>query len=424
MIRLLQLFCLLFIAQWSFAQNDSIPFFKGALKANRDKAYLNIQNAIVKKLSLPLVDSTEQDWIDAFYSMELIRYKDEWAVSKIRTAFDSISTRSIDFQVALLEVCYANYPTQFIDQIYVLGNETMNAKVYAMVGEYMVQSGDIRMAGILLTSLKRIPLIEMSDSSKTSKAFLEATKCKVKDVTDKNFSKKVKEIFKKKYLLSNTIVYSIQRKNRNYPGIVIVKDKTGSYVKDEKGNIFSVPQLARSITNMPGYINNGNTPQGIFRMDGFDVSRSGAIGPTTNIQLMMPLETSVQHFLKDSSITDTTWTKTLYACLLPKALKKYHSLYQTYMASACGRTEIIAHGTTVNPEYYKGTSYYPLTPTEGCLATKEIWSEVNGKRIESDQQKLVDAVKKAGGADGYYIVIEIDDQQKAVTIGELLPLLK
>jgi len=68
--------------------------------------------------------------------------------------------------------------------------------------------------------------------------------------------------------------------------------------------------------------------------------------------------------------------------------------------------------------------YYPLTPTQGCLCTEEIWSAVDGKRIESDQQRLVDAVKKAGGANGYCIVIEIDDQQKPVSIKDILPFLK
>jgi hypothetical protein len=138
----------------------------------------------------------------------------------------------------------------------------------------------------------------------------------------------------------------------------------------------------------------------------------------------MPFETTPQHFLKDSAITDTVWTIQLYEKLLPQALKEYHPLFGTYYASAIGRTEIIAHGTTVDPNYYKGQTYWPHTPTQGCLCTKEIWSDIDGKRIVSDQQKLVDAVKKAGGADGYVIVIEIDDQQKPVTVNEILPYLK
>ena len=44
--------------------------------------------------------------------------------------------------------------------------------------------------------------------------------------------------------------------------------------------------------------------------------------------------------------------------------------------------------------------------------------------MESDQQKLVNAIKKAGGADGYCVVIEIDDQQEPVSIKEILRYLK
>ena len=41
--------------------------------------------------------------------------------------------------------------------------------------------------------------------------------------------------------------------------------------------------------------------------------------------------------------------------------------------------------------------------------------------MESDQQKLVFALLAAGGADGYCVVIEIDDKQQPVTIDEILP---
>jgi hypothetical protein len=230
-------------------------------------------------------------------------------------------------------------------------------------------------------------------------------------------------LFATGYLKGNVIVYSIQRKNRNYPGRAIVKDKNGLFITDESGNIFSVPQLARSITNLPGYLTNGNTPQGIFRMDGFAVSQSSFIGPTENIQLTMPNEASIVHFIKAVPSSDTLYTYPLYAGLLPDELKYYQPLFESYQAGMAGRTEIIAHGATVNPGYYANQSYYPLIPTQGCLSAKEIWSTVDGKRIESDQQKLVNAVKTAGGADGYYLVIEIDDRQRPVGIDELLPFL-
>ena len=216
------------------------------------------------------------------------------------------------------------------------------------------------------------------------------------------------------------VMYSIQRKNRNFPGLVLVRNGNGDFMRDSLGQNIFIPQLARSLTNLPGYIRNGNTPQGIFLMNGFGVSMSSFIGPSANIQLAMPNETSIKKFLGDSSISDSTWTIDYYNRLIPKELRNYLPLYYSYYAGMAGRTEIIAHGTTIDPVYYANEPYYPLTPSQGCLCTKEIW---NGKRIESDQQKLVNALLQAGGAHGYCVVIELDDKQKAVTIDDILPFL-
>ena len=204
----------------------------------------------------------------------------------------------------------------------------------------------------------------------------------------------------------------------------MIRDTAGNFIKDEYGGIFWVPQLARSISNLPGYLTNGNTPQGIFRMHGFDSSTTTFIGPTTNIQLTMPFETNILHFMMDSTITDSIWTEDWYKNLLPFNLKSYRPLFESFYAGKSGRTEIIAHGTTVDPEYYAGKLYYPQTPTMGCLCTKEIWSETDGRRLQSDQQRLVAALQKTGGANGYCVVIEIDDEEKPISIDDILSLLK
>jgi hypothetical protein len=221
-----------------------------------------------------------------------------------------------------------------------------------------------------------------------------------------------------------TVVFSFQRANRNFPGLVMVRDRWGQFVKDETGNYFNVAQLARSINNLPGYLTNGNTPQGIFRLFGQDKSRSIFIGPTPNLQLTMPFESSVCHFLNDSTISDSTWSLQVYKKVLPEAWAQYPPVMEAYYAGQAGRSEIIAHGTTVSPDYYSGQPYYPLTPTLGCLCTRELWSGEDGRRMVSDQQLLVEAVQKAGGANGYLIVIELDSLQRPVLIDDLLPFIK
>ncbi|MEO6733327.1 MAG: hypothetical protein ABIN01_19040 [Ferruginibacter sp.] len=403
----------------SFTQTEASVYFNGASREKRNTQYRKIlQNTITKNLSLPLSDFTEDNWADAFWGMELLHYKAPWADGRITMAFDSIETRTIGFQRALLELAYCSYPRRYVKQVTSLLNNTSDAKIFAMCAEYLLLSNKMALATINFTNRKKQLTANEKDEAIVAELFNRIQN----NALQKN-SASIVENINKDFLKNNIILYSFQRKNRNYPGLAVVRDSSGKFVRDDSGKIFSVSQLARSISNLPGYLTNGNTPQGIFRMYGFDTSKASFIGPTTNIQLTMPFETSLCHFFKDSTITDTAWTEEWYKKLLPKNLKNNHALFESFYAGKAGRTEIIAHGTTVDPAYYAGEPYFPQTPTMGCLCTKEIWSDVDGRRLQSDQQKLVAAVQKAGGPDGYCVVIEIDDVQKAVTLQDILPLL-
>ncbi|MEO6723507.1 MAG: hypothetical protein ABIN67_24280 [Ferruginibacter sp.] len=400
----------------SFAQPGPPIYFKGAIKEKKEALQKNLLNTINKDLSLPLNADTEEYWIDAFSAMEVLRYSSPWADGKINSAFDSIEIRSTYFHRALLELVYANYQDRFLKQVTSLMNNTADAKIFAICAEYLLLNKISQLPATTLQK-KKDKLIK----NEKDEAIIKQLLYRLKNVGKPTNYISLKEVLNSNFLKQYRTLYSFQRKNRNYPGIAVVRDSTGKFVKDETGNIFSVPQLARSISALPGYLTNGNTPQGIFRMYGFDTSKSTFIGPTTNIQLTMPFETSLQHFFNDSTISDTVWTEDWYKKLLPGSLKNCPAIFESFYAGMAGRTEIIAHGTTVNPEYYKGQIYYPQTPTMGCLCTKEIWDEVDGRRSESDQQKLVVAILKAGGPNGYCVVIEIDDEQKPVTLQEVLP---
>lgn len=406
------------------AQNENILYVKNTTAENRVKQYRNlVNNSINKNLSLPLTDSTEEYWQDAFAAMELINYKQPWANEKINLAMNGIEKRSTGFQRAALELIYALQNKEYTAQVYKLLIQTGNSKVFAMCAEYLMLYNNPSPDNEIMTIVRnKLNAVKEKNDYAIMISLLNRLANKTREQSHESIN--FAPLFGKDYLYGNVILYSIQRKNRNYPGIAIVRDKNGNFIVDELGNIFSVPQLARSISNLPGYLTNGNTPQGIFRMDGFAVSKSSFIGPTENIQLTMPNETTAPHFIRDSTVTDTIFSYQVYADLLPADLKNYQPLSESFQAGMAGRTEIIAHGTTVNPDYYTNQPYYPLTPTQGCLCTKEIWSKIDGKRTESDQQKLVNALKVAGGANGYCIVIEIDDLQKPVSIDDILPYLK
>ncbi len=414
---------LLFICLFSFlqllAQYDA-PLYT-SYTTDGARAKMNerlIKNTINKNLSLPLTEDTEENWQDAFNAMEVMDYKTPFTESKIHVAFDSIEIRSITFQRALLEVTYTLYPGEFISQAKSLLSQTFDPKIFAMCAEYLMEHTKNDSTKNFLS--KKL-LQKFTDSANRNPIlFMLRTRLATSHINTFSSKQVLQEILNKNFLPNQIVMYSFQRKNRDYPGLVLIRNANGNFITDSSGNIFSLPQLARGISNLPGYLTNGNTPQGIFKMYGFSVSMSDFIGPTANVQMGMPVEISMKKFFDDSTILDSVWSLDRYQKLIPQKLKDYLPLYHSYYSGLAGRSEIIAHGTTIDPKYYSGKPYFPLTPTQGCLCTKEIW---NGKRLESDQQKLVNGLLKAGGANGYCVVIELDDTDAPVTINSLLPYL-
>ena len=403
-----------------FAQYDAPLYTSYTTAAERLKLHNRLINySVNKNLSVSLTDSTEENWEDAFSAIEVLLYKTPFTNEKIHSAFNLIDKRSTDFQKRLLELVYSNYPTMFTSQVEKLMYKTSDPKVFALCAEYLFQQ---KKDSFFISSVSQLINTKFGDQGIID-PILYMLQVHISEIeTPGTFLSKelLGELFSKKFLPGQTVVYSIQRKNRDYPGLLVVRNQLGNFITDSSGIVFNIPQLARSTTDLPFYLRNGNTPQGIFLMHGFGVSMSSFIGPTANVQLLMPVESSIKMFLGDSSISDTTWNIDYYKRLIPANLQNYLPLFYSYYAGLAGRTEIIAHGTTIDPNFYLNQPYYPLTPSQGCLCTKEIW---DGKRTESDQQKLVNTLLKAGGANGYCVVIELDNKQSAVTLKDVLPYL-
>ena len=113
-----------------------------------------------------------------------------------------------------------------------------------------------------------------------------------------------------------------------------------------------------------------------------------------------------------------------YRQLLPPGWRDYVPMMEAWAAGAIGRTEIIAHGTTIDPEFYKGKPFYPLTPTMGCLCAKELWNVTTGHPLVSEQNNLVNAFLSTPGRKGFLVVVNLDDQQKVVSREEVEALVR
>ncbi|MFN0082655.1 MAG: hypothetical protein ACKVOM_09085 [Ferruginibacter sp.] len=402
-------------AVFLYAQNNG-PYFKDALKENREKFYKKIIISINKNLSLPFTAENEDQLRSAFYNIGLVKYKTTFVNNRIDSAVKTMRLRSEDYQKALINLINSDYPKKYASYVFAIFKKTTDAKLMAMAANYLLPT--VTPMQVKAMQLQTNTLLTQS----TDNAILYELTEQLKNYNKKIVTPSIKTFFAKNYLPGQVLVFSFQRKDRNYPGLTLVRDTAGDFVKNEDGNYFAVGQLARSLSNMPGYITNGNTPQGIFKMNGFDTSSNFFIGPTTNIQLSMPHE--YHPFVVDGNLLDTTWSLQQYKDLLPNNFRNYHPIYGTFYAGKAGRTEIISHGTTIDTSFYTNQSYAPYSPSAGCLCTKEIWSNKTGYLQISDQLLLTQAIQKAGGPYGYLIVVELDDKKQAVKLKDILSLIK
>ncbi|RYY68360.1 MAG: hypothetical protein EOO13_12535, partial [Chitinophagaceae bacterium] len=231
-------------------------FFKGALKVNREKMYRNlVQQTINKNLGYPITDSTEENWQDAFNAMEVLRYRSLWIDGRVQVAAEQMLTQSVPFQRATLELLYASYPDIFYQPVKLLLMQTGHPKIFAMCASYILQSKKADDDANFLSVKAQQMLATYPDN-----AILQQLIFSIAQRKEPTKTPSLSSLLKRDYLRGHTLIFSFQRKNRNYPGIVMVRDPNGNFIMDSAGQYFSVPQLARSINNLPGYISNGNTP--------------------------------------------------------------------------------------------------------------------------------------------------------------------
>lgn len=366
-----------------FAQPSNHYFF--ASKHCRDSVSTNLVLQIDATVPLPFNENTYGKWTSAFWAMELMLYRPKDLEQKIPEHLQAISKAPVTFQRAFFEMLYTLYPKSFVKNVDSIYFKLVDDKIKAMALEYMAIG-------------KYFYDIKVDDSFRQSAYYplyfsrwhtQHLLPCK-NDFLDTSF------------LPGQTVVFSFQSTDRNIPGYLMIRDSNGKWLLNNHQKPLQFQQLARSISNLPYYLTNGNTPQGLYKVVGIDSSNNNWIGPTTNLQMVMPFENTATSFFG----IDTLYRFAYQTLLGP--LQKFIGLHESFEAGKLGRSEIIAHGTTINPAFYQSQTYYPLTPSMGCLCSPEIWNNA-GVLVESVQQKWIDVLLTISPKPTYLIVAEVND---------------
>lgn len=377
------------------------------------------ENVIGRTFSQPVDSNSEYRFESACLAISQFQFTGSEVTNGFDKLFLKYDSLQYDTKRALLEAVYAIYPNHYTPQVQTILQKETHPRLFAMCAAYLFRQ-DTSTNNINNIKIRMVEQFSNYDSIPLLLALENHLNTWLLNRTHK--TPDIAALFNYQAACKQKTIYSFQRWNRDYPGLAIVQDAAGRFMRHPDGRLMIFEQLARSASNLPYFITNGSTPQGIYSIQGTSVSGNTFIGPTPNLQLVMPNESNWDKYfqLPPWEHWDSTRDSLqAYLELLPPAWRKYTPATEAFYAGLIGRTEIIAHGTTIDPEYFKNKPWYPLTPTNGCLCAKELWNVSNGRLLVSEQFNLVSTFMATPGNKGYLFVINLDDQHAPVTRAEL-----
>jgi hypothetical protein len=361
----------------------------------------------------PLDSNTEDGYLSACWAVEQFLFDGPVVMQGFDRLFAGYAGLSYDTKRALLEAVYAVAPDRYHREMAAVMAQEVDARLFALSAVYLFRAdtGVGNANDLKIRMVERFPGYDTIPVLRELQGYLSFVRAKTPPV---------ETLFAWQQATGAKTIYSFQRWDRDYAGLAVMQNADGSFVRDGSGRFQMFEQLARSGPGLPYFLTNGNTPQGIYSIQGTDISKLNFIGPTPNLQLLLPGEGNWGDYFHDAdSVAAGADSLGRYLALLPPGWRDYAPMREAWAAGAIGRTEIIAHGTTIDPEYFKGRPFYPLTPTMGCLCARELWNVTTGHLLVSEQNNLVNAFLATPGRKGFLIVVNLDDQQRAVSREEV-----
>lgn len=244
-------------------------------------------------------------------------------------------------------------------------------------------------------------------------ANIEATKTvlSVKDLKEVLFETPDRAYYNNGEYKDTVSLFLLCRSNRKYPCLFVIKDIFGQLVREDDGSLWSLPALAKSAANKPSNVTNGETPMGVHILDSVmpEADQNLSFGEFRRVILnWLPANTepAEKYFLPRSQILKSWWK-------------------QASIARDAKRVYLRIHGTgriNSNPN----SSYYPHTPTAGCISTRE----GNYPQLSYQDQRIVlDKLMEASqlapvfqneiNISGVLFVMNINHDNKRVSLKDL-----
>ncbi|NJO41564.1 MAG: hypothetical protein HC769_19160 [Cyanobacteria bacterium CRU_2_1] len=368
----------------------------------------------------PVTAANEDYWRNILWTTAIVEPQEDY-ISETIAQIISLTSRA---DLSNPQIRTVDMGIQVGTQLYLI-----NPTVYANVGQQFVQtieqSRDPIWVSMAFSALVQsgISLEERSQLSQriqerfprwTQDVHLYATLKEVENLNSPAAMPPLNELLNWSIAPRQMQMYVICRPDRGVLCQVVLKDANGEFVREDD-KLWSVPLSLRSIHNLSWMFTRGQTPQGIYRIEGTvpqpDTEYFRAYGLFPLIKLFVPFEEGVREFVPGRSGT-LTGNLTAYQALLPPSWRSYFPIQQTYWAGKGGRGLFRIHGTGDAPTFFTSNSRYPTSsewnPTIGCLSALELYDDT-GQLQQADMPKIIDALKSVGGEAfaGYLVVIDV-----------------
>ena len=360
------------------------------------------ENIVGKAFNQKLDSNNEHRFESACLAVSQFLFDGQEIRSGFRQLFNEYNWLQPDTKRAFLEAVYAVDLNEYSNDLQSILTSEADPLLFSMATVYLLRND----SSVENQNQLKIKMVERFPGYDSVDILLELERYINNYVSGKRRkTPDLVKLFERQRLTGRKIIYSLQRWNRDFPGLAIIQHANGKFARDANGRLLVFQQLARSASNLPYFITNGSTPQGIFSLQGSAVSKINWIGPTPNLQMIMPFEDSWERFYHQP-LAPSQDSSVLYKQLLPASWRNHDPMMESWHAGKVGRSEIIAHGTTIDPEYYAGKPFYPLTPTMGCLCAREQWNVTTGRLLLSEQYGLMSTYSSSPGpVDSYMSLI-------------------
>ena len=333
----------------------------------------------------------------------------------LQGALIAIDTKPVDFQRAVLSAAYTMSARESVPSIWPLLDRINTPREFAIAAYTMLKAQDSMETRAML----RAKLVaKFPDWISEGRLIALEHALTTDTVSERRTRPPLIDLLAAPFRPGLPVIFSFQRPDRTHPGLAMVRGADGRFIRNADGGYFTIAHLALALSNLPGTITNGNTPQGLFTIVGAGTATNPWIGPTPYLHSKIPKEATLAEY--EHANIEGEWSVARYESFLPSSWRNYFPFKEAWHAGLAGRDDMLLHGSTINPEYYRNNSYYPGTPSAGCLVAMEYWSKSDGRLMHSDQLTLAKAFTAGGMDRGYLVVVELDDRDQPVTLADVV----